>query len=143
MAKFDVDMLVREVERASDQVKERIAALVAETSSRIVADHQRFMPRGTKPHRPGQDPRRLADRVAVLRISDLRHVVVSNAPHLHLVELGTRGRAAVKRNGKRMASPAYRGAMPKLGPIFVPLGISRRADMLRMAEAVIGLDQVI
>lgn len=143
MAEFTTAALMASMQRASDELKWRVKELVARASSGLVADHQRQMPRGTAPKPRGHDQRRLADRVTALTVQDFLHVVYSNSPHLHLVELGTRGRAAVTRDGKRLKTPAYRGEMPKLGPLFVPLALARRAEMLRMSEALIGLDKVL
>lgn len=137
---FDTAGLIASIDRASARLKANAAELVRQAAAGLVADHKAKMPRGTKPHRPGQDPRHLADRVTAIEASDLIHIVYSNAPHLHLVELGTRARANVTRNGKTLRTPAYRGEMPRMGPIFVPLAESHRARMLRMAEALIGLD---
>lgn len=140
---FTTAALMASMQRASDGLKARVAELVDRASAGLVRDHVTQMPRGTAPKPRGQDQRRLADRVARTEVQPLLHVVYSNSPHLHLVELGTRGRANVTRNGKRLKTPAFRGAMPKMGPLFVPLVQARRAEMLRMSEALIGLDKVL
>jgi hypothetical protein len=138
---FTTRALMAAMQRASDQLKARVAELVDRASAGLVRDHMAQMPRGTAPKPRGQDQRRLADRVARTEVQQFLHVVYSNSPHLHLVELGTRGRAAETRNRKTLKSPAYRGEMPRMGPLFVPLVVTRRAEMLRMSEALIGLDR--
>ena len=141
---FTVAALVKAMQTAGADLKARVAELVDRSAPALVADHKSQMPRGTKPHPADMDPRHLADRVSVRGPNDFLRIVYSNAPHLHLVELGTRERTAKAQRlflGGRWVTTTKRGAMPKMGPLFVPLAMSRRAEMLRQAEILVGRDR--
>lgn len=141
---FTVTALVKAMHSAGDDLKARVSELVDRSARGLVADHKAQMPRGTKPHPAGMDQRRLADRVTVFSPNDFLRVVYSNAPHLHFVELGTRQRTAQAQHlflGGRWVTTTKRGAMPKMGPVFVPLAAARRAEMLRAAEILVGRDR--
>jgi hypothetical protein len=60
-------------------------------------------------------------------------VVRVTAPHVHFVEAGTAPRVdSTRRNARR-------GAMPRLGPIFVPIVVDERQRFLQEAQQL--LDQ--
>lgn len=141
-AEFTVSALVQAMAQASEDLQARVAGLIEQAASGMVADHKAQMPRSGRPHRPEDDPTPLADRVYTREYNPLLRVVYNNAPHLHLIELGTRERQAKRWRGQRMKTPAFRGhvtASYSAGrTTFVSLAESRRATLLTAAEAAIG-----
>ena len=130
MPEFTTEALIAVMRHAGDELKLRVAALVERTTQGLVADHRAKMPRSAG---PGTSGAHLADRVDVRILNPLRQIVRSTSPALHLVELGTR-----ERWDRTKRTPAFRGRMPKMGPVFVPLAQARRLDMLHEAEGLIG-----
>lgn len=130
MPEFTTEALIAVMQAAGDDLKAKVAALVDRTAQGLVADHRATMPRSQG---PGTSGRHLADRVDIRIFNALRQVVRSTSPALHLVELGTR-----ERWDRTKRTPAYRGRMPKMGPVFVPLAQARRLEMLHEAEGLIG-----
>ncbi len=133
MPEFTTAALIASMRHATEDVKRRAALLVSSASAGLVADHKTRMPRSQAPQGTP-----LADRVSVSVLHPWLHVVRSTAPHLHLVELGTEDRYAQTWRGRPLARPRFVGRMPARGPIFVPLAIRRRAEMLHEAEALLG-----
>ncbi|MBK9497045.1 MAG: hypothetical protein IPO08_21540 [Xanthomonadales bacterium] len=143
MPEFTTAALIASMQRATEDVRARVAVLLDQATTGVVQDHQQQMPRSGATTRKFRD-QPLADRVRVRTYDSLRKVVTSEGPHLHFVELGTKERDTRPRPSKsgrrkRVAYVTHRtGAMPKLGPIFIPLVVKRRAEFLRVAEDLIG-----
>lgn len=127
---------------ATEEIRARVGALIAHAAQQTADDHRERMPRSGRLVRPFKD-KPLADRVFVRVISDMARVVVSDAPHLHFVELGTKDRDSrprPRKSGRRRPisyTPHSTGRMPKMGPIFVPMAVSRRIEFLEAAQALI------
>jgi len=142
---FTAEAFMSAMRHATNGIKSLIAPLVEAAARGMAADHERAYPRSNGPtNRAGG--KHLANSYRIKRDESpawmaehhsLRWQVQNWSPYVHLVELGTRERYARTRNGKALSRPAYRGRMPKIGPIFVPLATSRRAEMLRSAEGVL------
>jgi len=126
--------LVAAMRDATEAIRTRVSDLVVDAAVGVVVDHRAQMPRSGATTRPFRDTP-LADRVVARALSEMRVVVASEAPHLHLVELGTTARSY--RSTVR-GVPHATGRMPTLGPIFIPLAIARRATFLRAAESLLG-----
>lgn len=122
---------------ATEEIRARVGELVSRAARQTVGDHQAGMPRSGRLVRPFRD-KPLADRVFIRVIDELRQVVVSDAPHLHLIELGTNPREARTLRGRPLRTPRATGRV--LRPSrqrFIPMAIARRIEFLEAAQALI------
>lgn len=122
---------------ATSEIRARVGALVTTAAQQTVGDHRAQMPRSGRLVRPFRD-KPLADRVFVRVITELRQVVESAAPHLHLIELGTVSREAKTLRGRPLQTPRATGRVfPPSRQRFIPMAISRRIEFLEAAQALI------
>ena len=129
--------IVAAMRQATVEIRARVGALIETATSRIISDHRAKMPRSQRLVRPFRD-KPLADRVFRRVEAELRQVVVSDAPHLHLIELGTADRYARTIRKKSLTKPRFTGRVPKpAAQRFVPMAIARRIEFLESAQALI------
>lgn len=131
MAEFDVGAVVRAMEHATKATRAEVATLLRQAGDEFAADHMQSMPRGMQYRRQRRTGRALADSLRRVVHNPLLTVFYNTAPHLHLVEFGTRDRYDSTRKN------AFRGRMPNRGQTFVPLAIRNRARFFAAAEALL------
>lgn len=126
---FSVAPLVEAWRRASEDLRREIGQLAADAAERAASRVQAAYPRRTGGLQGSvrvSAPR--GWQVSEGAIVPAKRVLVS-APHVHLVEDGTRPRVDSTRKN------ANRGVMPRLGPIFVPIAVQEREAYLQAAQA--------
>ena len=130
---FSVAELARALERASDDIKREVGALVvqaAHTHQRLV---QQAYPVGPTGNLRGRvivtSPRGYSTTGSGVPIPT--KVVKATAPHVHIWQEGTKPRFDPTRGNAR------RGVSPRHGRIFERLAVETRTDMLRSAQDVL------
>lgn len=138
-SEFSVDDLVRALDRASDDIKREIGALIPAAADSMTARLEARYPIGKKAH-PGVPHMRDDIRIRTIQSQDhllpVRQVV---GPRLgYIWQDGTVDRYdATRRN-------AFRGRMPAFAPnFFETTAVETRTDMLNRAQSVLDRDREI
>jgi len=134
-AEFTVKRLVDAMQQATDETKRAVAAFVktaAESTASEVGSRYPIGPTENLSRMVYAIPGRYG-QITSLGIA-LTYLTRATAPHVHILEYGTRPREVHTRNGRALKKAANRGRGPAIGPIFVPTAKAARANMLARAE---------
>lgn len=127
---FSVRDLVRGLETATTEVKRAVADLVQVAALLVESQTRAAYPLG----KTGILRQRIVAKAGSKRAPDASGVQLTwyaraFAPHVHMIESGTRDRRDPTRGN------AFRGHVQARGPIFIPIAAHQRARMLAQAAA--------
>lgn len=130
---FSTDVLIRALDRASDDLKREVAGIIDTTAHAVVSRLQSRYPVGKTGNLRGRifvtSPRAFATTSTGQAIPARR--VRATAPHIHIWQEGTAERFDATRGNAR------RGRMPKGGRVFEATAADARRDMLRQMQTLI------
>lgn len=134
---FSLRELVRALEGATAETKHAVADLVREASIATATQVAARYPLG----KTGILRARVVARAGTKRGSfdsggvNLTWYARAFAPHVHIIEEGTRPRYDPTRGN------AFRGRGPQRGPIFIPIAATQRQQLLAQAAALLERSQ--